>query len=118
MTIDIKLYKLKVIAGEENTAKEWLDFLNRNREAGINTLQNEKIYLESYFSSIEGDTMYIYMYVAGENIDYANNVALKSENELDLKHFDYMKKCIVSGDTMDCLCYMDNLPNINNLRVS
>jgi hypothetical protein len=113
MEIDIRMYKVKVINGKENIAKEWMDFLNKNKGEGIKTLQNEKVYLESYFLSIEGEAMYIYLYMAADNIDYANTVAQKSENKLDLKHFDYMKKCLdqTAGVMMECSCYIDNLPN-------
>jgi hypothetical protein len=107
------LYKVKVTDGKEDTAKEWLDFLNKNRNEGRETLQNEKVYLESYFLSKEGGATYVYLYMAADNIDYANNTALKSGNALDQKHFDYMKKCLdqTSGVIMECSCYMDNLSN-------
>jgi hypothetical protein len=117
MKLDIKMYKVKVINGKEEIAKEWLDFLNKNRDEGIKTLQNEKVYLESYFFSKEVDATYVYLHLVADNIDYANNTALKSDNAIDLKHFDYMKKCLdqTSGVIMECSCYMDNLSNINNL---
>ena len=114
MKLDIKMYKVKVIEGKEDMAKEWLDFLNKNRDEGIKTLQNEKVYLESYFFSMEGDIMYVYLYIAANDINYANNVAQNSKNEIDLKHFDYMNKCLdqMSGIVMECSCYVDNLSHI------
>lgn len=109
--LDIKLYRVGIIKGKEDVAKEWLDFLRDNREAGIETLKNEKVYLETYFQAVEGGTMYVYMFIAADDIEAANNIAGESKNSLDLKHFEYMGRCVdpSSVTTMDCSCYLDNL---------
>ena len=39
--MDIKLYKLKVVKGKEKTAKEWLAFLEANKDEGTETLKND-----------------------------------------------------------------------------
>ena len=33
--MDIRLYKYEIIKGKEETAEEWLNFLNANRKAAI-----------------------------------------------------------------------------------
>ncbi len=109
--LDIKLYKMEVIKGKEELAKEWLQFLKDNSAAGVETLKNERIYLETYFTAVENGTMCVYLFIAGDNIAHANSTALESSNELDLKHFAYMKNCIdlAAGDIMDVFCYMNNI---------
>ena len=67
--LDIKMYKLKVLKGKEGVANEWLDFLNSNCSEGTKTIKNEKIYLETYFKSMQIDAMYVYLFVAGKDIN-------------------------------------------------
>jgi hypothetical protein len=109
--LDIKIYKLEVIKGKEHVAEEWLDFLKNNAAEGIKTLKNERVYLESYFKSVEGSTMYLYLFIAANDVDFANSTAKKSQNVFDLKHFEYMKECIdfQKGKILDCFVQMNNL---------
>ena len=39
--MDIRLYKYEIIKGKEETAEEWLNFLNVNRKAGEALLKDE-----------------------------------------------------------------------------
>ena len=112
--MEIKLYKLEVIRGKEDVAKEWLAFLNSNKEAGAKLLKGEKAYLEAYFESVENEVTYVYMFFAAHDVDFSNTTAGDSESELDKKHFAYMRECIdlTAGDIMDCLFYMDNLEDL------
>lgn len=91
---EVVLYKMSVYAGKEDIAKEWLDFLNTNKERGSEILVSEKAYYEAYFTSVENDVMYIYMTFASDNIEFSNQTAFASENEVDKKHFEYMIACI------------------------
>ncbi|WP_313585075.1 DUF6176 family protein [Lacrimispora sp.] len=113
---EIKLYKLEVIKGKEKIAKEWLAFLEANKDEGAEFLKNEQAYFEAYFSAVESGIMYVYMFFAAKDINYSNSIALDSKNELDIKHFEYMRSCIDlnSGGIMDCAFYMDNLGAINS----
>ncbi|MEY8354019.1 DUF6176 family protein [Lachnospiraceae bacterium 54-53] len=114
--MDIKLYKLEVIKGKEETANEWLAFLEANKDEGAETLKNEQAYFEAYFSAVENGVMYIYMFFAAKDVSYSNSIASNSKNELDIKHFEYMHSCIdlTAGDIMDCAFYLDNLEALNS----
>ena len=109
--MDIKLYKLQVIKGKESVANEWLSFLDENRETGAKLLKKEKAYLEVYFSAVEQDIMYVYMFFAAHDVNFSNQTAGESNDPLDKKHFEYMRNCIdlSAGDIMDCQFYIDNL---------
>ena len=114
--MDIKLYKLKVVKGKEKTAKEWLAFLEAHKVEGTETLKNELAYFEAYFTAVENGIMYIYMFFAAKDVSYSNTIAGNSKNELDIKHFEYMRSCIdlTAGDIMDCAFYLDNLEALNS----
>ncbi|WP_369283134.1 DUF6176 family protein [Oscillibacter sp. GMB15532] len=92
--MDAVLFKAKVKAGKEAVAREWIDFLTANKEQGEETLKNEREHLEVYFMNTENGISYIYMFVLADDFQYANQVAAKSENPLDKKHFEYMAECI------------------------
>lgn len=44
--------------------------------------------------SKEAGISYVYMFVLADNLEYANQIAAKSGNPLDKKHFEYMAECI------------------------
>ncbi|MEA4891071.1 MAG: DUF6176 family protein [Peptococcaceae bacterium] len=92
--MDIVLWKAKVKAGKEALAREWLDFLKANKEAGEDTLKQEKEHLEIFFTNLENGTMYLYMFVLADDLEYAAKVATSSGNPLDEKHFEYMAACV------------------------
>lgn len=109
--MDIKLYKFEIMKGKEAIAEEWLDFLDNNKKAGEELLKREKAYLEAYFKTIENDSMYVYMFFSGEDVNFSNDQALNHGSYLDKKHFEYMKACIdlSKGAIMDCLFYFNNI---------
>ena len=49
--MDSVLWRIRIKAGKEALALEWLDFLTANQEAGSQTLKNEKEHLEIYFTN-------------------------------------------------------------------
>lgn len=92
--MDIALWRMKIKAGKENVAREWIDFLKANQDEGNKTLKNEKEHLEIYFASKEADAMYVYTFVLADDFAYAIEVAQNSGNPLDAKHMEYMKECV------------------------
>lgn len=88
--MDTVLWKAKVKQGQESLAREWIEFLQTNKEGGEETLKNEREHLEIYFINGENGAMYLYLFVLAEDLEYANKVASASENPLDAKHFEYM----------------------------
>ncbi|MDR1206337.1 MAG: DUF6176 family protein [Peptococcaceae bacterium] len=112
--MEIKLYKAQIIRGKDDIAREWMRFLDANKEEGARLLKNEQAYLEVYFSAVEDGTMFIYMFFAAKDIAGSNAIAKGSENPTDKKHFEYASRCVEpnKGDIMDCLFYMENLEDV------
>lgn len=98
--MDIVLWRVRIKAGKEKLAQEWLDFLKSNQTEGNRTLKNEKEHLEIYFVNTEKGAMYAYMFVLAEDLEYAAKVAQSSGNPLDAKHMEYMAACV---DMEDCV---------------
>lgn len=109
--MDVQLYRLKVIKGKERIAEEWLAFLKANKESAEKTLENEKVYFEAYFKESIENQMYIYLFLMSKDHEFANNTAANSSDELDKKHFEYIKACIdrSEGNIMNSEVFMDNL---------
>ena len=97
--MDIALWRIRIKAGKEALAREWLEFLKANQEEGNQTLKNEKEHLELYFTNVENGAMYAYMCVVAEDLEYAAQVANSSGNPLDAEHMAYMTACV---DFEDC----------------
>lgn len=60
--MQIELTRFRVRKGQENRAAEWMQFLRRNIDAVEQTLGPEKMYVETIFSEIRDDYMYLYWY--------------------------------------------------------
>ena len=98
--MDIVLWRARIKAGKEARAQEWLAFLKDNQDEGNKTLKNEREHLEIYFTNTENGTMYAYLFVLADDLEYAANVAQSSGNPLDAKHAAYMAECV---DMEDCV---------------
>ncbi len=87
----VELSRFRVVKGKENKALEWMTFLKENIEAVIETLEGEKMYVETIFEEHDGTYMYLYWYsVQGEDgIEVVN-----SHHEVDKKHVEYWQECI------------------------
>lgn len=93
--MEVVLYKMPIIKGQEPVAEEWLKFLESIPPSAIvEMLNNEKAYYEAYFKNVEDEGLYVYMVFASKSIEASNNTAWNSENALDKQHFDYMNRCV------------------------
>ena len=112
--MDVKLYRIQIIRGQEDVAREWLSFLDAHKAEGSKILKNEKAYFEAYFTAMEGDTMFVYMVFAANDVNFSNAAAGESKNPLDIKHFEYASQCVEpdKGAIIDCAFYMDNLEDL------
>lgn len=98
--MEIVLWRVRIKAGKEEFAREWLEFLKENQAGANETLKNEREHLEVYFTNVENGAMYLYMFVLAEDLEYASKVAQSSGNPLDAKHIEYMEACV---DMADCV---------------
>lgn len=91
MNLNTELTRFKVIAGKEVRAEEWLTFLRSNLPLLLLTLEDEKMYVETIFSEIKDNVMYLYWHsIKGEGGSDVKN----SLHEVDKKHLEFWKECI------------------------
>ncbi|MBS9777789.1 MAG: ABC transporter substrate-binding protein [Gammaproteobacteria bacterium] len=107
--MNVVLYKLEVIQGKEAIAEEWLAFLHKNKEKALKTLENEQVFIETYFKETVQNTTYIYLYIVCKDLEYANNTAMNSTDPVDVKHLEYMKECInlKAGNIMNAELFLN-----------
>lgn len=87
----IELSKFRVKKGKEEKALEWMKLLNERMPEVLETLEGEKMYVETIFKEYDGQYLYLYWYsIQGEN----GNIVTKSEHEIDKLHVQYWKECI------------------------
>ncbi len=96
--MDMVLWRARIKTGQEALAREWIAFLEANREAGNETLKNEGEHMELYFTNTENGAMYLYLFVLADDLEHASAVAQASGNPLDEKHFAYMAACVDERD--------------------
>lgn len=58
----IELTRFRVLPGKISVVNEWLDFLNSNMPAVLETLEGEKMYVETIFSETLDGVDYLYWY--------------------------------------------------------
>lgn len=89
--MQIELMRFRVKVGMAPLVDEWLAFLNENMPAVLETLEGEKMYVETIFSETLDGVEYLYWYsIQGEG---GKNVH-ESRHWLDIKHLAYWKQCI------------------------
>ncbi|WP_227397308.1 DUF6176 family protein [Jeotgalibacillus aurantiacus] len=87
----VELTRFRVKEGKSDLVDEWLAFLNEQMDAVLETLEPEKMYVETIFCEELDGVEYLYWYsVQGEG---AQDVS-SSEHWLDRKHLDYWQQCI------------------------
>lgn len=91
MALNVELSKFKVKKGKTEVVNEWMNFLNKNMEQVLLTLNDEKMFVESIFREKNGENEYLYWFsVQGEG---GNNVE-ESQHDVDMKHLEYWNECI------------------------
>lgn len=87
----IELTRFRVLPGKISVVNEWLDFLNSNMPAVLETLEGEKLYVETIFSETLDGVDYLYWY----SIQGEGGIAVQgSAHEIDKVHLQYWKQCI------------------------
>lgn len=91
MSMKTELRRFRVLPGRMDLVNEWMHFLTSNLDAVIETLDGERIFVESIFGEHLDGADYLYWYVVqGEG---GNNVR-ESDHWIDKKHIEYWDQCI------------------------
>lgn len=89
--MNIELTRFRVRPGREEEVAEWMDFLRSHMEAVRETLEPEKMYVETIFSETLEGVDYLYWYsVQGEGGAELH----ESSHWLDTKHSEFWESCI------------------------
>ncbi|MCM3757154.1 DUF6176 family protein [Sporosarcina aquimarina] len=89
--LHVELERFQVIAGKEEKAREWMEFLTTHLEELKKTLPAEKMYVEFIFEETIEGVMYLYWVsyqgMPSEGVVFSNNF-------IDKKHLEYWNECI------------------------
>ena len=89
--MNIELSRFRVRPGCQPLVEEWLDFLRDNLGAVLETLDGERMLVESIFSEHLDGVDYLYWYtIQGEG----GTMVTASEHWIDVKHLEYWRLCI------------------------
>lgn len=89
--MNIELTRFRVQPGCTEKVNEWMDFLNSNLPAVLETLEGEKMFVESIFGETLDGHEYLYWYsIQGEGgLDVQD-----SNHWIDEAHLKFWKQCI------------------------
>lgn len=89
---NIELTRFRIKKGKEQTAQEWMDFLNRHHQDTVATMAGEKMYVETVFkeSNPDGYTYFYWYSIQG----IGGNAVEDSTSYIDQKHLEYWEECI------------------------
>lgn len=94
MKLTAELSKFKVKEGKNETADQWMEFLNEHMENVLLTLNDEKMFVETIFKEEVNGATYLYWHsVQGEGGAELES----SSHEVDKKHMEYWNDCIDSS---------------------
>ncbi|MFT3944313.1 MAG: DUF6176 family protein [Ancrocorticia sp.] len=87
----VELTRFRALPGTEAVIDEWMDFLASHPKEFKETLEPEKMYVESIFLEQRDGITYLYWYsVQGEDPKPVS----ESDHWFDKKHIEYWEKCI------------------------
>ena len=89
--MQVELTRFRVRKGQEERAVEWMRFLRQNMDAVEQTLAPEKMYVETIFSEVRDEHMYLYWYsVQGQGAQAGE----ESEQWVDKEHLRFWHEVI------------------------
>lgn len=106
----VECTRFRVLQGKSKLVDEWMQFLNKNMEDVLLTLDGEKMYVETVFRETIDGNEYLYWYsVQGEGgIDVRD-----SESWVDIKHLEFWDRCIDEAyGHVDLITEVVMIPNI------
>lgn len=89
--MNIELSRFRVRPGTMPKVYEWLDFLNQNMDAVLQTLEGENMLVETIFHEhLEGHDYLYWFSIQNEG----GRPAQDSDHWIDVKHLEYWRACI------------------------
>lgn len=89
--MQIEMVRFRVRPGKEARAREWMDFLRAHPDAFRETLEPERMYVETIFSeAVDGVTYLAWYSVQGEGAAHVR----ESAHWLDEQHLAFWDECI------------------------
>ncbi|PQZ96012.1 hypothetical protein CQ018_01625 [Arthrobacter sp. MYb227] len=89
--MNIELSRFRVRPGAMSKVGQWLEFLNQNMDAVLQTLDGENMLVETIFHEHLDGVDYLYWF----SIQNAGGIAITdSTHWIDVKHLEYWRACI------------------------
>ncbi|MCL6218957.1 DUF6176 family protein [Zunongwangia pacifica] len=89
-----KLFKYRILPEKVEQLHQWMQTLNSRKEELLQTIENEKVYIENIFFSEEEGFQWLYFYMLADDIEFALEQYVKGIFEIDRIHLGFAKECI------------------------
>ena len=98
MKTEFDTFRIKL--GKETRAREWMQVLRDRKAECIQTLEREKMVLETIFMTEKHGRLYLSWFsIQGDNAESVES----SEHEIDKLHGAFWDECVDPGDIMQFL---------------
>lgn len=89
--MNVECTRFKVKKGSSHIVNEWMDFLNANMDELVETLEDEKMFVETIFREIVEGEEYLYWY----SVQGLGGIEItENEHWIAKKHLEYWHECI------------------------
>ncbi|MDQ0094589.1 DUF6176 family protein [Paeniglutamicibacter psychrophenolicus] len=89
--MDIELSRFRVLPGKMDVVEVWLAFLNENMDAVLQTLEGERMLVETIFHEHLAGADYLYWF----SIQVPGGIDVRDSGHwIDAKHLEYWHECI------------------------
>jgi Family of unknown function (DUF6176) len=95
MDVFLRLIELK--PGSSQRVGDWSDYMNEHHEKALQSIQDEGVSVESWFSLSLGGKDYLACYMRAKSIKASQAVAAKSANPVDEYHQQFKVDTWVRG---------------------
>lgn len=87
--------RIKIKDGMVKSVREWFQTLKERSDETLESMKNEKVFIESVFLDHQSDeNVSLIYYIKAKNLSYAKKIAEKSRLEIDKYHSECKKKCL------------------------
>jgi hypothetical protein len=87
----VQLSRFRIRDGKRPVVDEWMAWIDRHRDEALETLEPERMYVESIFSDTVDGVDYLYWYTVqgpgGRRVE-------DSDHSMDRRHMEYFRECV------------------------
>ena len=108
--MEVRAAVIRLKPGSQDRVEAWAEMINRRRDEALQTLIDEGVSLESWFSFSEDGRDYLICYMRAECFERAEAAVKQSLHEIDALHQAFKVETWASGQLTKLLVDLEVVP--------